>query len=418
MKVLVVAPWLPYPPHSWGAAMRCYEILRVLAERHDVNLLAYAGADQAASAAALEEMGIGVTTVDVPPMEGHKRLAQAGSLLTTTSFEVLRVRSRKMQAAIDAAASALNPDVILVECSQMACFQFPATAALIVDEQNIEFELHRRLIAFEPGLARKAFNWMEAVKLRREERRTWDRASACLVTSHREKAIVEAMSPHTFVEVIPNGVDIDYYSNPGVKAIDSSAIVYTGRMSYRPNADAAAHFVRDILPTVLRSRPDAIFYVVGSDPPAEVRALAGSNVVITGSVDDVRPYLYRAGVVIAPIRAGSGTRLKILEALAAGKGVVSTALGCEGLDLQAGTDLLVADSPERFAAEVVRLLDDPGFSAILGARGADRVARSYGWGTVMAKLPEVLTAVASRHRAGVTAPDRDQPSRPAGALHR
>jgi glycosyltransferase involved in cell wall biosynthesis len=396
--------------------MRCYEILRVLAERHEVNLLAYARPDEGQGATALESLGIGVTTVEAP--SGHKRLAQASSLLTTRSFEVQRLRSRKMQVAISAAACRLEPDVILVEFSQMACFDFPATTALIVDEHNIEFELHQRLAKVEPGFARKAFNWLEATKLRREECRTWTRASACLVTSRREKAIVEGMSPRTLVEVIPNGVDMDYYSNQDAQAIDRSAIVFTGRMNYRPNADAAINFARDILPTVLRDRGDAVFYVVGSDPPPEVRALAGSNVVITGAVDDVRRYLHRAAVVVAPIRAGSGTRLKILEALAAGKGVVSTQLGCEGLDVQPGKDLLVADSPEKFAAEVVRLLGDPGLSAVLGARGAARVAQAYGWDTVLAPLQDVLTTVAARHPAGGATADRDQPSRPAGALHR
>jgi glycosyltransferase involved in cell wall biosynthesis len=322
-----------------------------------------------------------------------------------------------MQAAITAAASRLAPDVILVEFSHMACFHFPATTPLIVDEHNIEFELHRRLIAVEHGFARKAFNWIEAVKLRREEGRTWKRADACLVTSDRERVIVEGISPRTLVAVIPNGVDLDYFSNPGVKVIDRSAIVFTGRMNYRPNADAAIHFVRDILPTVLRARSDAVFYVVGSDPPPEVRKLAGPNVVITGAVDDVRPYLHRSAVVVAPIRAGSGTRLKILEALAAGKGVVSTSLGCEGLDLEDGGDLLLADSAAKFAAEVVRLLDDPGLSAAVGARGACRVAQAYGWGKVVGKLEEVLTAVAPKDRGGVVAPDRYQPIRPA-ALHR
>jgi glycosyltransferase involved in cell wall biosynthesis len=324
-----------------------------------------------------------------------------------------------MQAAISAATAGLEPDVIVVEFSQMACFQFPATAALIIDEHNLEFEVRRRLIAVEPGFARKAFNWIEAVKIRREEYQTWIRASACLVTSHREKGIVEGISPRTLVEVIPNGVDLDYFTNRGVPAIDRSAIVFTGRMNYRPNADAAIHFVQHILPTVLRARPDAIFYVVGSDPPREVRALAGSNVVVTGAVDDVRPFLHRAAVVVAPVRAGSGTRLKILEALAAGKGVVSTSLGCEGLDLQPGRDLVVTDPPAEFAAEVVRLLDDPGWSAVLGARGAARVAQAYSWGTVLAPLQAVLSAVAARHQAGVAASyGNGQPIRPTGALHR
>ena len=146
----------------------------------------------------------------------------------------------------------------------------------------------------------------------------------------------------------------------------------TGLMKYRPNVDGATFFVREILPRIVQVRPGATFYVVGGEPAPEVLRLAGPNVVVTGGVDDVRPYVHKAAVFVVPLRVGSGTRLKVLEGLSMGKPMVSTALGCEGIDVVAGEHLLVADQAAPFADAVLALMDDPARSRQL----APAVARS------------------------------------------
>jgi glycosyltransferase involved in cell wall biosynthesis len=146
------------------------------------------------------------------------------------------------------------------------------------------------------------------------------------------------------------------------------------------------HFVREVFPLILRERPAATFTAVGHRAPAEVQRLAGPNVMVTGWVDDVRPHLARAAVVAVPLRMGGGTRLKVLEALAMGKGVVTTSLGCEGLNVRHGEHLLVGDTPKAFADAVLYLLDRRDVAEELGSRGRQLVERSYGWAASVARL--------------------------------
>jgi glycosyltransferase involved in cell wall biosynthesis len=164
------------------------------------------------------------------------------------------------------------------------------------------------------------------------------------------------------------------------------SIVFTGLMTYWPNADGVGYFIRDILPTIRKSLPDATFTAVGWGLREELRPLLGNGVVHTGWVADVRPYLAAASLAVVPLRTGSGTRLKILEALAMGKAVVSTSVGCEGLDVQDGKHLLIADDSKAFADSVVRLLRDPVEAAALGSRGRALVESLYGWDQSAAEL--------------------------------
>ena len=396
--LLLVSWWLPHPAQAWGGAIRTYHLLRHLAARYDMTLLAYGGPEAREHVASLASLA---TVRLVPPpatLTGRKRIAQARSLLQNASFDASRLWSAAMQQAIDEVVGGTQPDAILVELSQMAHFRFPAGPCLIVDEQNIEFELHRRVARIERSLARRAFNWIEAIKIRREELRVWRRSDTCLVTSEREAAIIRTLVPSARTVVVPNGVDADYFQPGHSLPRDAATIVFTGRMSYRPNADAAVYFTRQVLPVVRRRRPEVILYLVGQDPPPEVQRLVGPGVVVTGRVADVRPFLARATAVVAPVRAGSGTRIKILEALAMGKAVVATSLACEGLLVEGDRHLLLADSAPRFAEQVWRLLDDPVLAARVGLQGRALVERSYEWAVVFKNLDNVLDALpTNRH---------------------
>jgi glycosyltransferase involved in cell wall biosynthesis len=155
--------------------------------------------------------------------------------------------------------------------------------------------------------------------------------------------------------------------------------VFTGLMKYRPNVDAAIFFVDEILPRILVRRPTATFYIVGGDAPPAVTRLASRNVVVTGTVDDVRPYVQKAAVVVVPLRMGSGTRLKVLEGLSMGKPMVSTSLGCEGIDLVHREHLLIADEPRSFASAVLELMSKPDTAATLGAHGRSLMLQRYRW---------------------------------------
>ena len=253
-------------------------------------------------------------------------------------------------------------------------------ARVIIDEHNLEWELLQRSAQRAPTRLRRVFNQRESDTLRRVELATLGKADLVVVTSERERAIVENLLPKTTVAVAPNGVDTSAFSPQGASAEIPGRIVYTGAMDYHPNEQAALMFAEQCWSAIRSARPDATWYSVGANPPASIWRLAElPGVTVTGAVPETRSYLAAAQVTLAPLLVGGGTRLKILEALAMGKAMVSTSIGCEGLALTPGEHLLVADGPQAFAQAVIDTLNDANLRAQLGAAGRDAVERGYGW---------------------------------------
>lgn len=408
MKILFVTPYLPYPPMS-GWRTRVYQLMRGLAGRHDVTLLSYRRPEHDADIVALREIATVHPVMHALTMGSDKRRDQLTSLLSPASYQWRRLRSTVMQQAISRLLAAERFDLIQVESSPMAGFDFGRETPVLIDEHNIEYELLYRLYQEERSPARKLYYRLEYTKFRREELRCWQRSAGSIFTSEREEQIFRGLLPNKPTITAPNGVDIDYFS-PADEPADPDSIVFTGLMSYRPNVDAVLYFVREVLPLIVRSRPNARFTVVGASVPEEIRRLAGPNVAVTGTVPDVRPYLARAGAVVVPLRMGSGTRLKVLEGLAMGKAMVSTSLGCEGIDVADGDHLLIADEPPSLSRAILRLLDDPALGAALGRRGRALTEAHYSWPAIVATLEGFYDQVLHRERPAVVA----QPLRAAG----
>jgi polysaccharide biosynthesis protein PslH len=192
--------------------------------------------------------------------------------------------------------------------------------------------------------------------------------------------------------VVPNGVDLDYF-RPSTAPVDPHTLVFNATLRYRPNVDAAHHLVEEIWPMVVAQRPDARLYIVGQASDAQARRLGRAGVVVTGEVPDVRPYLERAAVVAVPVRIGGGTRLKVVEALAMGKAIVSTRLGCEGLAVRDTEHLLIADDAHTFADRIVELFDDPAAGQALGSAGRQLAEAKYSWTQATGTLEELYRCV-------------------------
>lgn len=377
LRILVVAPAFPFPPLS-GGDMRVYQLTRQLAERHDVTLLSYAVAENDIG---IRELGQSVTVRAVhraPATTVHRRLAQLRSLAARDPFASRSLVSTEMQAAINDLCSLMAFDLIHAEFSTMCGFHFPDDIPLVVDEHNIEYELYWRLARGERSPLRRAFNGLEYLRLRQFEERCWRSARGCAVTSARELPIVQAIAPATPTAVVPNGVDSDYF-RPWPGETQPRSVVFNGVLNYRPNVDAATHLVEDIWPLVLARCPQARLVLVGTAPEPEVRRLQRATVDVVGRVPDIRPYLGAAEVVAVPIRIGGGTRLKVVEALAMGKPIVSTSLGSEGLALRGGDELLIADDPASFASRILELFEDSALRVRLGTAGRARAERDYSW---------------------------------------
>ncbi len=377
--------------------MRNYQLLRQLGRNHDVTLLTYGASDQADAKRVLEESCARVVIVAGPPLRKipAKRRRQLTSLLSLTSYRATWLHSRELQTALNEVSDE-GFDVIQVESSMMSRFRIDRGHAIVVlDEHNIEYEALWRSFRTERSPLRKAFYLAEYLKCRPEEIGAWSAADGCAVTSAREERIVRATIPDKPTKVVPNAVDTTFFRSSGLSP-DPDEVVFTGLMSYRPNVDAVTYFVRSVFPHVRRVRPNVRLTVVGADPPPEVIRLSSPYITITGAVEDVRPFFERASVAVVPIRMGSGTRLKIGEALAMSKPIVSTTLGAEGIDLQDGQHILLADDAVSFAAQVVRALEDPRLAASLASEGRAFAEEHLSWAESVARLEQFHAELVSK----------------------
>jgi glycosyltransferase involved in cell wall biosynthesis len=382
MKVVVVDKFPPFPAND-GGKLRSAAILRRLAARGEVVLCAFeqGGFDNTGFA----DLGIDVRTVPWDPTAWRT----ARGLARTGTASAGRFWDGRLAAVVREATASAPADVLLVEHGQLACYLDVGRARLkVLDLHNIDSALAASYArsAKTPGARLAA---AEAVLLRRLERRAVSRADVVVTVSEDDARRL----PPAAGEVLrcPNGWETRPVLPPAVDPV----VVFAATLGWRPNVDAAIWFGREVWPRVIERSPAARLLLVGKDPAEAVRALACGTIEVTGTVPDMRPYLARARVAVAPLLAGGGTRLKILEALDAGRAVVSTVVGVEGLHQLIGHGVEVADDAASMAASVSSLLADPGRASALGTRGHDAVARHFSWDAVLAPLLARIDVVAS-----------------------
>jgi polysaccharide biosynthesis protein PslH len=389
LSVLFVTPFLPSPP-SFGAQRRLHELISGVAVSNDVSVLSLVdpSENQEEAIRATEEYCRRVVTVSNTAYSAggaRKRLQQLASLGSPHSYEWLGHSEEPFRAALEQML-AHRYDVVHFELAPMAGYAAACGVGrsprpiLCLDEHNIEYDIVRRTAGAEAGTLRRAYSAIEWRKVRREERHAWSHLDGCTLTSVRDQEMLLADEPTTRTAVVPNGVDLDFFRpSPPSAPSDPQTLLFFGAIDYYPNTDAMLFFLHEVHPRLVARYPHLRLCIVGRKPPESIVALQSANVEVTGVVDDVRPWLDRADVVIVPLRIGGGTRLKILEAMAMGKAVVSTTLGAEGLDVVPDRDLLVADDAAAFVTQIGRLLDDPGLGRRIGASARRLVTSRYSW---------------------------------------
>ncbi len=315
----------------------------------------------------------------------RKRGIQLRSLLNTQSYERLIYHHPAFQRALDELVARGDFDVITTEHSQMACYRLPRTAHLVLDEHNIEYDILWRTTAAERPSIRKLYNWANYLKLRREERAAWQQFDGITLTSERDEQLLRRDAPGKPTAVTPNAVDTDFFQPSGAP-VEAGTILFFGAINYYPNTEGLLFFLDEVFPYVKQQHPGARLMIVGQQPPPAIMSRASEDVIVTGLVDDVRPYLERAAVVIAPLRIGGGTRLKIVEAMAMGKPIVATHIGAEGLDVNHDENILLSDTAEDFAGQVVRVLDDAALAQRLGQAARHRADSLYTWRAAVDRL--------------------------------
>jgi glycosyltransferase involved in cell wall biosynthesis len=398
LRVLVASPYLP--SRVAGGPVRVRGLITSLAASTSVSLLAFAPATSRVEVDAdIRERCDAVVVVpnDFRQIAGsRKRALQLRSLLSSHSFERVVHERGAFQTALDAISERQSFDVVQIEHCFMAQYRFPPTAALVLDEHNVEYDIRSRTLAVVRPGPRKLYDSLNHVKLRAEEQRSWRDVDVCAVTSAHDESIIRGAFPGARTAVVPNAVDTEYFS-PIATRKEPGTILFFGTLSYYPNLDGLTFFLRDVMPAVRRRYPSVSLKIVGMGPPDALRRFAGPDVTFTGWVEDLRPHLSSASAIIAPLRIGGGTRLKILEAMAMAAPVVSTTLGAEGLAVTHGREVLLADTAETFAEEVVRVLRDDALGAELGAAARGLVERSYDWRASARALEAVYRGAVHRH---------------------
>lgn len=380
MNLLVVSPNLPRPLS--GASTRNYYLLRALARKHTVALVALVDGAELEEPKHISLLESFVQTVQVIARSKPrpKRSQQLADVLRGKSYILNSHTSREVQDAIERLCARNHYDVVLFESALMAGYLLPTDVKIIIDQHNIEHELLLRTFQRESAWLRKWYNWLENRLLKPVEIRRCLRADGVLVTSERERLSLKSMLPGKAIEVVPNGVDIEYFHGNHVQPVVRGRIIFTGAMDYYPNVDAVLFFAQQCWPLIIDYLPNVTWQIVGRNPMPEVKKLAElPGVTVTGSVPDVRPYLSAAEVAIAPLLIAGGTRLKILEALAMRKAVVSTSIGCEGLAVVPGEHLIVEDQPKKFALALIKLLGSSEARTSFGAAGRRLVEAEYSW---------------------------------------
>lgn len=381
MKILFVAPYAPVPP-TFGGALRIYHLLKQSALRHDVSLIAYGGNTE--YQLLRDHFGNSLRHIYLLPYpwtDRFRRLGQLYALCSRHSFFHHLIYSQQMQMLIDTVIEKEQFDLIQTEFAVLGAFEFKTDAVKVLDAHNVEYDNFLRMSQRVGSLLRKIHYRREYKKFFREEIAACRKYDAIFITSQRDKYILHKDVPTVPKYVIPNGVDTEYFAKT-LTAREENALVFTGMMGYVPNYDGVEYFLDEIFPHVVSQVPDAKIYIVGSKPPKNLLQRRSDNVVVTGYVDDVRSFIDAAKVYVVPLRMGGGTRLKILEAMSMQIPIVTTTIGCEGIDVQDNETAFVRDEPVDFANAVVDLLKDERTSARLVKNSFEKVRSTYDWSII------------------------------------
>lgn len=399
MKILVITTKSPFPLYE-GRALRTYNLIKQTALEHEVHLLSFVQTPE-------EVEGIGhmsgiCASVKAIPLYLGSKLPLLWDVLretvSTSPLLAVKYRSREMLRHIDTALSTQSFDVVHLDMLHLSDYIARVhRLPVVLVEHNVESVLLQRRIEAETSLLKRLYFRYQLRKLERYEAQACRAADHVVAVSDNDGEHLKRIAGHRRVTVVPNGVDTEFF-RPDAGRRQPHGVVFVGGLTWFPNRDAIGHFCREILPMIEREIPGVVLTVVGKNPAEDLdrELLSNPRVRLTGLVEDVRPYIAEAAAYVVPLRVGGGTRLKILDALACGKPLVSTTIGCEGLDLVSGQHILVADEPRAFADAVVRVLKQQEVAAELARNGRKAVQDKYEWAVIARGLLDVYQCCAQR----------------------
>jgi sugar transferase (PEP-CTERM/EpsH1 system associated) len=390
MRILQITPQLPYPPDS-GGRVGIYNILKHLARRHTMTLVSFVTEETEGYVSELS--GFCDRIITVRRRAGKDRMRLLTNLFSTAPYTIAKFHSGEMRRRLRETMVSLRVDLAHIDHLHMAQYvdALPADMPVVLREHNVESRIMSRFAEQTANPFIRGYARIQSQRLFRYESVMLSRFDRCVAVTDTDREALSRMAPSARIEVTPAGVDTELFHPDAVDVRrEPMRLVTTGDYGWRPTADGLTCFVRDIYPLIRQAIPEVTLSVVGRNPPDWIRRIASEQGIdVRGRVEDVRVEILRGSVFVTPTRIGSGIRLKILEAMALHRPVVSTTVGCEGIEAVNGDHLLVADDPASFADAVIRLLKDRALERRLVERAATLIQSRYAWNALADQLSAI-----------------------------
>jgi len=414
MKILWVKAGGLVPPDT-GGKIRSYNIIRELARKHSITFFSFYAAHQPDAHPGLKDILDNVVCIplNLPRAKSASELfSYCGRVFSSEPYGISKFCRPMARKRLRTLLAEESYDVIVCDfvfAAGVIPWDLPIPKVLFT--HNVEAIIWRRHYEVAKNPVWKAISRREWRKMEAAEHNYLRRADRVLAVSENDRDAFANFIDRAKIDVIPTGVDVDYFQPKPIPEVPNS-IIFTGSMDWLPNEDAIFYYANEILPLIKRRCPDVSLEVVGRSPSRKLQALADTekSIRLTGWVDDIRPYLARGSVCIVPLRIGGGTRLKIFEAMAMGKAVVSTSVGAEGLSVRSGDHVLLADTPAEFAESVVALFGNQQERTRLGATARALVEENYSWARIAAEFARALDSVVVATQRTASQPDRNSGS--------
>lgn len=384
MRVLFLSTWFPYPPNQ-GSKIRAYYLLKALAAKHEVALVTFEDVDlEPAWVEHIRQLCPVVEIVQRKPFAASTGKTWLGWLSLLPSA-VVAIHSPEMAERVRQVARSWKPEVLVALTFVTAPYALDVPGVpKVLDIDNFMARMLQEVIPMAAHPLARFRRWLAYWKFLRYESKLYPRFDLCLAVTESDRSAVARQMPFRPEQLVvtPNGVDT-YYNHLDSAIPGPDTLVFNGAMTYNANYDAVAYFLNDIYPQIVSQSPDVCLRVTGSTKGVDLDALPlDEHVELTGYLPDIRPVVAQSWACVVPLRIGGGTRLKILEAMSLGVPVVSTSKGAEGLDVEDGVHLLIADSPDKFAEQVLRVLRSAELREKLSRNAARFVAEKYEWSQI------------------------------------
>jgi polysaccharide biosynthesis protein PslH len=383
-KILVLSPSIPYPPTD-GGRIRIYNLIKYLAEKNEITLIAfYQENDELKHIPVLKEF-----CKNIYPVLCWSR--QIKNLLSKSFFLRAYGVNRLMQDCVNKVVQNQSFDVIQAESLCMSQYLPKIFKGIkVLDAPDVQTIRYKMFADVKKDRLNKIIALLKWRIVRKIERNVGKKVDMILTMSSFDHDVFKKIIKRDCIYITPNGVDANYFKASLNSERFGANLLFIGMMNYLPNIDAMLYFCREIFPIIKRYIKDVKLSIIGKNPPPEILQLEEiDNVEVGGYYVDVRPCYDKCSAFIVPLRSGSGTRLKILEALSMGSPVISTSIGCQGIEVTNGTDIIVIDKPEEFAKEVVGILKNKDLRQKLIKNGRRLIEEKYNWGVIIGNLDKI-----------------------------